>query len=60
MKKVKYGVKVLGKGMEKIDYPLHLEVTDASSTVIKGIEAKGGSIKLIFRTQLKLKEHMHP
>lgn len=60
VKKVKYGVKVLGKGFENIDYPLHLEVSDASANVIKLIEQKGGSIKLIFRTQLKLKQHIHP
>lgn len=38
VKKVKYGVKVLGKGMEKIDYPINLEVSDASKTVIQKIK----------------------
>ena len=60
VKKVRYGVKVLGRGYEKIDYPLHLEVSDASANAIKLIESKGGSVKLIFRTQLKLKEHINP
>lgn len=34
VKDVRYGIKVLGKGLEKIDYPLNLEVSDASKTVI--------------------------
>ena len=29
-KKIKSGVKVLGKGAEKLDYPIFLEVSDAS------------------------------
>jgi ribosomal protein L15 len=38
VKNVKYGVKVLGKGSEKIDYPVKLEVSDASKTVIKKLQ----------------------
>lgn len=37
IKKVRFGVKILGKGIERINYPLHLEVTDASKNVIKQI-----------------------
>ena len=54
-KKIKYGVKILGKGLDELDYPLHLEVSDASSSVIKKVQEIGGSVKLIFRTPLKLK-----
>lgn len=60
VKKVKYGVKVLGKGIDRINYPIKIEVTDASAPVIKRIEENGGEVRLVFRTQLKLKEHLYP
>lgn len=53
-------MKVLGKGLDKIDYALNLEVTDASKTVIQKIHQAGGNVKLIHRTPLKLREHMFP
>jgi large subunit ribosomal protein L15 len=46
--------------MDKVDYPLNLEVSDASKSVIKKIQEAGGSIKLIHRTPLKLREHIYP
>lgn len=60
MKNVKYGVKILGKGLEKIDYPLNLEVSDASKMVIQKIKEVGGQVNLVHRTPLKLREHMYP
>lgn len=59
-KKIKYGVKILGKGSERINYPLHIEVSDASKTVIQAVQAAGGSVELIYRTPLKLNEHIFP
>lgn len=59
-KKIKWGVKVLGKGIEEFNYPINLEVTDASANVIKKIQELGGSVRLIYRTPLKLKEHLYP
>ncbi len=38
VKKVEWGVKVLGLGAEKIDYPINLEVTDASKAAIEKIQ----------------------
>ena len=38
VKKVRSGVKILGKGLERIDYAIHVEVTDASKNVIKRIQ----------------------
>ena len=60
VKKVQFGVKLLGKGAHKIDYPLNFELTDASKTAIQYVEKAGGSIKLIYRSRLKIKEHIHP
>jgi len=35
-------------------------VTDASKLAIQFVKKAGGSVKLIFRTTLKLREHMYP
>jgi len=37
-----------------------LEVTDASKIAIDQIQKLGGSVSLVFRTPLKLKEHIYP
>lgn len=43
------------QGADKITYPLHLEVTDASKQTIDYITKQGGSVELVFRTLLKQK-----
>lgn len=48
------------QGIDKIDYPLNLEVNDASKNVIEAIKKAGGSISLVHRTPLKLREHIFP
>ena len=53
-KKVKYGIKILGKGIDELDQPLNLEITDASASVIEKIKSIGGTVKLIYRTPLKM------
>lgn len=66
-KKVKYGVKILGKvrvlvsqGIDQLNFPLNLEVTDASKSVIQKITELGGEVKCIYRTPLTLKAHILP
>jgi large subunit ribosomal protein L15 len=39
---------------------LHFEVSDASKTAIDYVTKQGGSVKLIFLTPLKLREHIFP
>lgn len=61
--KIKYGVKVLGKGAEKLSelgYPLHLEVSDASQTVIDAVKANGGSITAVHHTETTLRRLLKP
>lgn len=51
LSKVKYGVKVLGKGAEELStlgYPIHLEITDASQTVINAVKNAGGSVTSVY------------
>jgi len=56
----KFGVKLIGRGLETIDRPLHFEVSDASESVIAAIKAKGGSVKCVYRTALQQREHIFP
>lgn len=59
-RRIRYGVKVLGRGADQLDFSLDLEVSDASKETIEAIKNKGGSVKCIYRTKLKLKEHIKP
>lgn len=63
LNKIKYGVKVLGKGAEQLQelgIPIHLEVTDASKTVIDAVKATGGSITAVHHTKKTLHRMLHP
>jgi len=58
--KVKAGVKLLSFNPEKIDRPLHFEVSDASAEAISAIKAKGGSVTIKYRTPLTMRYHLMP
>lgn len=58
LSQIKYGVKLLSKGAEKlkeIKTPLNLEITDASQSAIETVKENGGSIKVIYRTPLLMR-----
>ena len=49
LSKIKYGVKLLGKGAEKftdLKVPITLEISDASSTAIDAVRENGGDLKV--------------
>lgn len=56
----KFGVKILGRGVEKINQPLKLEVTDASKSVIDAVKQNGGSVTCFYKTRLLMREAIHP
>ena len=58
--RIKHGVKLLARGLDKIDRPLHLEVTDASKKAVEAVKAKGGSVTLLYKTQRQLLYHIKP
>ena len=63
LSKIKHGVKVLGKGANKItalDRPITLEVSDASTNAITAIKETGGQISVKYRTQLMMRNHLKP
>ena len=57
---VKYGVKLLAKGVELIDRPLNIEITEASMSAIKAVNEKGGSVVLKYRTPKQIQYHLKP
>lgn len=63
LSQIKFGVKILCKGAEKIKelgIPLHLEMSDASLGAIEAIRNTGGSIKVVYRTPLLMRYHLKP
>ena len=49
LSKIKYGVKILGKGAEKftdLKTPVTLEISDASETAIDAVRETGGNLKV--------------
>jgi large subunit ribosomal protein L15 len=60
---IKFGVKVLSKGAEKLKelgIPIHLEASDASVSAIEMIRSTGGSIRVVYRTPLLMRYHLKP
>jgi large subunit ribosomal protein L15 len=60
--KLKNGVKLLGRGVEKLSEvpPLNFEISSASKEVIDSIKKHGGSVTCIHRTKLTLRYHTKP
>lgn len=56
----KYGVKILGKGLNKLNVPLDLHVTDASESVITKVKELGGKVTCYHKTKLLMKEELNP
>jgi len=58
--KIEWGVKLLAGGAQKIDRPLHLEVSDATENAIEAIKNKGGSVKCIYKTKKQVEYTVKP
>ena len=62
---VRYGVKLLGGGYHTAQHgpplpPLQLELSDASASAKRAVEAAGGSIKLLWHNRLALRHLLKP
>lgn len=63
LSKIRFGVKVLGKGAEELatlGVPLHLEVSNASQSAIDAVKAAGGSITVVHFTETTLRRFLKP
>jgi large subunit ribosomal protein L15 len=57
---IKHGVKIIATGAERIDQPLHFEVTDATKAAVEAVKAKGGSVTCVYRTSIQQRYHLKP
>lgn len=55
-----FGVKILARGAENLNFPLNIQVTDASEGAIKAIKENGGNILCQYKTRLLMREAIHP
>lgn len=63
LSKIQYGVKLLGKGADKftdLKQPISMEVTDASLSAISAIKDLDGELKVQYRTELLIRQHLKP
>ncbi|KAL3159339.1 hypothetical protein ABBQ32_011291 [Trebouxia sp. C0010 RCD-2024] len=59
-KKVSSGVKLLGRGASTIQLPVHLQVSEASESARKAVQAAGGSVTTVYYNQLGLRALLKP
>jgi len=57
---VKYGIKLLGKGKERLRTPVKIEISRASEGAIKAVEAVGGEITTVHYNRLALRALLKP
>lgn len=61
--KIKHGIKILGKGANKIaqlGVPINIEANDATHGAIQAINETGGQIFVNYRTPLILRQYLKP
>jgi len=58
--RLRAGVKLLGKGSDRIKVPLHVEVSRASKSSIAAIENVGGSITCVYYNPLAMRYLLYP
>lgn len=59
-KKMKDGMKLLGRGAEEFTLPIHVEVSRVSDRAKSAIEAAGGSVRRVHYNQLGLRALLDP
>lgn len=67
LNKIDYGVKLLGNGSNKLaalstamQAPIRIEVSDATQGAIDAISATGGSVSMLYRTPLLMRQYLKP
>ncbi|KAG1690544.1 hypothetical protein DVH05_028046 [Phytophthora capsici] len=58
--RVKHGIKLLGNGSQHLSSKLDIEVSQASESAIKAVEAAGGSITSVYYNRLGLRALLKP
>ncbi|DBA02050.1 TPA: hypothetical protein N0F65_000297 [Lagenidium giganteum] len=58
--RVKHGIKLLGRNAEALSTPIDIEVSQASESAIKAVEAAGGNITAVYHNRLALRALLKP
>ncbi|WIA30586.1 hypothetical protein OEZ86_000668 [Tetradesmus obliquus] len=59
-KTIRWGVELVANGTERVEVPLHLQVSSASPTAQKLVQAAGGSVTRVYYTRLGLRALLKP
>ncbi|KAI4303925.1 hypothetical protein MLD38_039503 [Melastoma candidum] len=59
-KQIKDGVRLMGRGSEQIQWPIHLEVSRTTVRAKAAVEAAGGSVRRVYYNQLGLRALLKP
>ncbi|CAI8603643.1 unnamed protein product [Vicia faba] len=59
-KQIKDGVRLMGRGSEKIQWPIHLEVTRVTVRAKEAVEAAGGSVRKVYYNKLGFRALLKP
>ena len=57
---IKEGVKLLGKGKERLTHPIRIDVSRASRSSIEPVEEVGGEVRTVHYNKLVLKALLKP
>lgn len=53
-------MKLLSGGVQQLDRPLHVQVSDCSTQARALLEGTGGSLHLVWFNRMTLRAHLHP
>ncbi|KAK3411492.1 hypothetical protein EUGRSUZ_I00243 [Eucalyptus grandis] len=59
-KQIKDGVRLMGRGSEQIQWPIHLEVSRVTVRAKEAVEAAGGSVRRVYYNKLGLQALVKP
>ncbi|CAH9106106.1 unnamed protein product [Cuscuta europaea] len=59
-KQIGDGVRLMGRGAEKIEWPIHFEVSRVTARAKAAVEAKGGSVRKVHYNKLGLRALLKP
>ncbi|KAK4780326.1 hypothetical protein SAY87_016432 [Trapa incisa] len=59
-KQIKDGVRLMGRGAEQIQWPIHFEVSRVTVRAKEAVEAAGGSVRKVYYNKLGLKALVKP
>ncbi|GJW05264.1 50S ribosomal protein L15-like protein [Tanacetum coccineum] len=59
-KQIRDGVRLMGRGAEQIQWPIHLEVSRVTVRAKEAVEAAGGSVRKVYYNQLGFRALLKP